>query len=164
MNVCRTLSLSRYYDRAIACYDGLLEERPNYDHAQYLRGLVYQRSGRNEEALGIFRRLYKKNKALAGAALGYAYGRAGRMEEARKVLVEMEELSKQRYVPPQEFAIIHIGLGDNDSAFMWLEKAYQERFPTLAYLAVDPIFSGLHSDARYAALVERLKLPPPPAS
>ena len=164
MNVCRTLSLSRQYDRAIACYDKLLEKQPDYDHAQYLRGLVYQRSGRNKEALAIFQRLYKRNRALAGAALGYAYGKAGKAEEARKVLFEMEELSKRRYVPPQEFAIIHIGLGDNDSAFMWLEKAYQEHFPTLAYLAVDPIFSGLHSDARYAELLKRLKLPLPTSS
>jgi serine/threonine-protein kinase len=161
MNFCRTLSLSRQYDRAIACYDKLVEEDPDNDHAQYLRGLAYQRSGRVEDALGIFQRLYKKNRALAGAALGYAYGKKGRMEEARKVLAEMEELSKQRYVPPQEFAIIYIGLGDNDNAFKCLEKAYQEHFPTLAYLAVDPIFSSLHSDARFVALTERLKLPAP---
>jgi serine/threonine-protein kinase len=161
MNVCRTLSLSRQYDRAIACYDKLIAERPDYAHAQYLRGLVYQRSGRNKEALEIFQGLYAKNKALAGAALGYAYGKAGRMEEARRILAEMEALSKRRYVPAQEFAIIYIGLGDNDNAFLWLEKAYRERFPTLAYLTVDPIFSGLHSDTRYNALVQRLKLSPP---
>jgi hypothetical protein len=73
----------------------------------------------------------------------------------------MQALAKQKYVPPQEFAIIYIGLSDNDNAFAWLERAYNEHFATLPYMTVDPIFSGLRSDPRYAALVQRLKLPPP---
>ncbi|NOT62210.1 MAG: protein kinase, partial [Acidobacteria bacterium] len=163
MNVCRTLSLSRQYDRAIACYDKLLQEKPDYDHAKYLRGLVYQRSERTEEALAIFQTLYQKNPALAGAALGYAYGKQGKMKEARQVLTEMEALSKRRYIPPQEFAIIYIGLGDHDNAFRYLDQAYQEHFPTLAYIAIDPIFANLRADARYTTLVARLKLPSPAA-
>jgi eukaryotic-like serine/threonine-protein kinase len=162
MNFCRTLSLSRQYDRAIACYDKLLEENPDYVHAQYLRGLVFQRSGRSEEALGIFQRVYAKDMDLVRAVLGYAYGKAGRKDEALKILAEMDKLSKQKYVPPQEFAIIYIGLGDNDNAFLWLEREYDERFAGLINLTIDPIFLNLRSDPRFASLVERLKLSPPP--
>ena len=117
---------------------------------------------RAEEALAVFQKVYAKNKALAGAVLGYAYGKAGRRDEALQVLAEMERLSKQRYIPPQEFAIIYIGLGDNDNAFLWLEKAYNEHFAVLINLTVDPIFLNLRSDPRFASLVERLRLPPPP--
>jgi tetratricopeptide (TPR) repeat protein len=155
------LSLSSQYDKAIACYNTVLEDKPNYEHAQYLRGLVYELSGRNDEALGTFKELYAKNRALAGAALGYSYGKSGRRNEALKVLAEMEELSKHRYVPPLEFAIIYVGLGDNDNAFAWLEKAYDERFVTLTYITVDPLFSSLYTDARFASLEERLKLTRP---
>jgi hypothetical protein len=44
---------------------------------------------------------------------------------------------------------------------MWLEKAYQERFAYLIYLSVEPLFSSLHPDARFASLVQRLNLTPP---
>jgi serine/threonine protein kinase/tetratricopeptide (TPR) repeat protein len=160
MNFCRTLAISRQYDNAIACYDKLHQENPKNEHIEYLLALVYHRSGRSEEALRTFERIYAKDKALAGAALGYAYGKAGRTHEARKVLAEMQDLAKVRYVPPQEFAIIYIGLGDNNNAFAWLEKAYDERFAGLIYLTVEPIFLNLRSDPRYEALVKRLGLPP----
>jgi tetratricopeptide (TPR) repeat protein len=161
MNYCRTLSLAGQYADAIRCYDNLLQENPKFDHAIYLRALVQQRSGQNNEALSAFQSLYTRNRALAGAALGYTYGRAGRIAEAQKVLAEMQALSKQRFVPPIEFAIIYIGMGDKDKAFSWLEEAYDKRFATLIYVTVDPIFSVLRSDPRYVSLVQRLNLPMP---
>ncbi len=162
MNFCRALAFARQYDRAVPCFDKLLKENPDYKIAQYMIGLIYQEIGRRDEATGIFEGLYKLDKALAGAALGYAYGRAGRREEALNILTEMKALSKQKYIPPQEFAIIYIGVGDSDNTFAWLQKAYEERFANLPYLKVDPLFSSLHSDPRFVTLVDRLKLPLPP--
>ena len=161
MNYCRTLSLARQYQDAIKCYDNLLEENPKFDHAIYLRALVLQRNGQHDEALSAFKSLYSRNKPLAGSALGNAYGRAGRIAEARKVLTEMQALAKQRFVPPIEFAIIYVGMGDKDNALIWLEEAYNKRFATLIYVTVDPIFAALHSDSRYVSLVQRLNLPMP---
>lgn len=164
MNYCRTLSLGRRYESAVACYEQMVRERPDYALAQYMLGLVYERGGRLEEATAIFERLYEKDRPLAAAALGYVYGRAGRGDDARRVLADMGEMSKRRYVPPQEFAVIHVGLGENEKALDWLEKGYNERFPTLAYVTVDPIFSSLYSESRFMNLVGRLKLPMPPGS
>src|SRR5439155_37681 len=59
--------------------------------------------------------------------LSYAYAKAGRKDEARKLLAELKELSKRRYVAPYWIAMIHVGLSEKDEAFAWLEKAYQER-------------------------------------
>jgi hypothetical protein len=50
-------------------------------------------------------------------------------------------------------------LGNHQSAFEQLEKAYEERDGWMAYLAVDPLLDPLHSDPRHADLVHRLKLP-----
>ena len=63
--------------------------------------------------------------ALSG--LGYAYAVAGRRAEAQKVLDQLNELSKQKYVPAVDMARIYAGLGEKDKAFEWLEKAYEER-------------------------------------
>ena len=161
MNYCRTLSLARQYSDAIKCYDDLLQENPNFDHAKYLRALVQHRTGQYNQALSAFETLYSRNRPLAGAVLGYAYGRAGRIPEAQRVLTEMQVLSTERFVPPIEFAIIYVGMGDKDSAFTWLEEAYNKRFATLIYITVDPIFASLHSDPRFVSLVQRMKLPMP---
>ena len=63
--------------------------------------------------------------------LGLSYGLAGKKTEATKILNELLELNKSRYVTPAALANVYIGLGDKDKAFVWLEKAYQkvsERF------------------------------------
>jgi eukaryotic-like serine/threonine-protein kinase len=160
MNFCRVLSLSRQYEKAVACYDKLISEKPDYYHAIYLRALVYLRSGRENEALRGFQLVYSKDQALAGAALGYAYGKAGRLNDAEHILQEMTVLNKKRYLPPMEFAIINIGMGNKDKAFEWLERAYEERFAHLPYIHLDPIYSTLHSDPRYLSLLSRMNLTP----
>jgi hypothetical protein len=91
--------------------------------------------------------------------LGLAYAGAGRADAAKKVLNELLELNKRRYVTPVAFINLYIGLGDKDQAFVWLEKAFQERSNYLAYLNVFPIVDPLRSDARFADLVRRVGLP-----
>ncbi len=92
------------------------------------------------------------------AIIGYVYASAGRRDEARKVLGQLEELSKRKYVPPFFVAIIYVGLGEKDRAFEWLEKAYQERNPNLVNLKVQPKFDAIRSDPRYADLLRRVGL------
>jgi hypothetical protein len=47
------------------------------------------------------------------------------------------------------------GIGDLDSAFYWLEKAYQGRSPEFSWLKVDPVFTSLKKDPRYWDLYKR---------
>ena len=83
---------------------------------------------------------------------------AGREREARAVLQELTEQSQRKYVSPLGIALIHMGLGDDDRAFQWLETAYENSETLLNYIKVDPIFDPLRPDPRYRNLLERLKL------
>lgn len=74
------------------------------------------------------------------------------------MLDELNELSKQRYVSPISRTAIHIGLGEKERAFEWLEKAYVERVWVLGMLKVEPMFDPLRSDPRYADLLRRMNL------
>jgi Flp pilus assembly protein TadD len=51
--------------------------------------------------------------------LGYAYAKAGRQDEARKLLVELKELSKRRHRTPYLIAMIYVGFNEKDEAFVW---------------------------------------------
>jgi hypothetical protein len=55
--------------------------------------------------------------------------------------------------------MVYIGLGDADRAFEWLQKAFEARDWQMALLKVEPLFDGIRSDPRFAALVERVGLP-----
>jgi hypothetical protein len=49
-------------------------------------------------------------------------------------------------------------LDQKDEAFRWLDKAYDERSVRLINIAVHPRFASLHSDPRFAALLQRIGL------
>ena len=75
------------------------------------------------------------------------------------MLEQLRAASKQRYVHALSFAIVYVGLGEKEQAFLWLEKAYVERTNSLAYLKVDATWDPLRSDPRFADLVRRIGLP-----
>ena len=86
------------------------------------------------------------------------YALAGRRADAQKVLNELSRLAEHRYVTPVAFVHIHTGLGNQDQAFAWLEKSYQERSNFMTYLKVAAMVDPLRSDPRFADLLRRVGL------
>jgi serine/threonine protein kinase/Flp pilus assembly protein TadD len=157
MNLGRAYYYDHQYDKAIEYLTKVLNEEPNYTGASYSLGFVYLQQGRYSEAIDIFQKI----NILKGAApLGYAYAKTGRKLEARQLLDKLDELEKNHNeVPPQERAIIYIGLDDKDQAFFWLNKAYEEHFPSLIFLVSEPLFfDNLSSDQRFTELARKLNL------
>jgi len=96
---------------------------------------------------------------LMRAALAHTYGKAGRAGDARRVLDELTELAKHKYVAPHFFAGIHLGLGQHDRAIEFLEKSYAEHCHWLIYLHIDPSMDDLRDDSRFEDLLKRVGLP-----
>src|SRR5207248_2334869 len=90
--------------------------------------------------------------------LGHAYAMAGRREEAQRVLEELNELSKDRYVPPYRLAEIYAALGERNQAFAYLEQAYQAHAMHLCNLKVEPTLDSLRADVRFTDLLRRVGL------
>jgi eukaryotic-like serine/threonine-protein kinase len=88
--------------------------------------------------------------------LGRAYALSGRKTAAQKVLKDLGASSKVHYVPPYFFALIQAALGNNNEAFSWLEKAYDQRDSYLIRLKVDDAVDGLRSDPRFEKLLRRV--------
>ena len=44
------------------------------------------------------------------------------------------------YIPAAAFVNANLGLGEYDQAFVWLERAYEERSAILQFLKVHPFF------------------------
>jgi len=151
---------TRQYDRVIAECQKVLEMDPNFGGALNVLGMVYRERGMYDQAIEAFQkaRTFDEGNTWITAGLGHAYALAGKKNEAQKVLDELERLSKQKYVPSDNIALVCLGLGRKDLMFEYLEKAYQERCVGLSWLKADPIFDSLRSDPGFIALLKRIGL------
>jgi eukaryotic-like serine/threonine-protein kinase len=159
-NVGKAYYRARDFDRTIDYLTTVLSENPKNQSAMYMLALAYSQKNLYDEAIKVLEKLSTMNKWYAASLLGYAYAKAGRVDEARRILDEMEEHSKTEHLPPQERAIVYIGLGDNDAAFHWLEESYKERFGSIIGLTSDPFFDSIKSDPRFAVLARKINLVP----
>ena len=92
------------------------------------------------------------------AYLSRAYALSGNREEAMKLVAQLHELARQRYVPAYGFAFPYAALGNKDQAFKWLEQRLEDRAWEIAYLKVDPAMDSLRSNPRFNDLVRRVGL------
>jgi hypothetical protein len=92
------------------------------------------------------------------AELAHGYAVAGKTAEARKMLIALEELRKSRYVDADLIAKIYVGLGEDETAFAWLEKALAERSMKRVMLKVDPLYDRLRGNRRFGEILRRLGL------
>jgi hypothetical protein len=92
----------------------------------------------------------------------YAYQKAiihstlGNEAEAQSIMNELLETSA--YEIPIAMAATYAWRGENDSAFEWLEMAYQQHNYTLVYFLGNIWWRNLTTDPRYPVFVEKLGL------
>jgi serine/threonine-protein kinase len=159
MNYCRVLYFARQFDQASACFDRLAQEQPTYTAGRYVQGALYIQQGRTDEATKIYEEIYAKNTAHGAAMLGFCYGLANRRADAERVLGELQEVQKQQYVPPQEFAIIYLGLNDLNHAVPLFRQAIADKFPPSQTIFIDPLFDRLRADPAFGAMAREVRLP-----
>ena len=148
-------------DKAIAQCRKILELDPSSFPARRYLGLAYEAKGMNAEAIAEFEKGVKlSGSPLMLALLGHAYAVAGRTAEAKQVLTDLQQLQDQRYVSPYTVAAIYAGLGDQEQAFKWLERAVEERDIWLMNLKVDPVFAKLRSNRQFTDILARIRLRP----
>jgi TolB-like protein/Flp pilus assembly protein TadD len=150
----------RDYDRAIKELQKTLDLDPNFAVGNLYLGKIYCEQGRTAEgiaALQSARNVMGDSPFLIGM-IGYYLAAGGDREEALKLLDHLKNLATQKYVPAQPFALIYSGLGEDDLAFEWLDKAYEERSSLLIWLKVDPTFDKLRSNPRFGLLLREMGL------
>jgi eukaryotic-like serine/threonine-protein kinase len=160
-NLGWALYFARRYDDAVTQCRKALDLDTNYLMTYTVLGQAYVAASRYDEAIGTFQNAVSFSGGLpfTTSALGYGYAKAGKRREARKILQNLEQRSTAEYVPPFCMALVHAGLGDEDQALAWLDRAYEERSHWLVYLKAWPLFDDLRSDARFAALLSKVGLP-----
>jgi TolB-like protein/DNA-binding winged helix-turn-helix (wHTH) protein len=154
--------LARDYDRTIAECTKTLEMDSRFAPAHLYRGMAYEEKGMFDKAIADLESASDSEGGSSfSGALGHAYAVAGRKAEARMILRDLKQSSARPYFPPYQLALIHVGLGEKEEALNLLEKAYEERYPWLMHLAVEPRWDPLRSEPRFKALISRIGLGSP---
>jgi serine/threonine protein kinase len=159
-DIAKEYLYARKYDQALEYCKKTLELDPDFYRVYKYLGQAYVQTSQLDEAISVFQNAVDISRGHPGifAWLGYVYALAARNSEAQKMLEELENRQSHQYVSPIYFAFVHIGLGENERAFEYLEKAYSERSPWLLYIHRSPIYDSLRSDSKYSALLRRMKL------
>lgn len=153
--------LSGQNDKAVEQCRKILERDPSSFPARRYLGLAYEAKGMYAEAIAEFQTGVKlSGSPLMLALLGHAYAASGKTAEAQQVLNDLEQLQDQRYVSPYTVAAIYAGLGAQEQAFKWLEKAVEERDIWLMNLKVDPVFAKLRPHRQFTDILARIRLRP----
>jgi TolB-like protein/DNA-binding winged helix-turn-helix (wHTH) protein/Tfp pilus assembly protein PilF len=130
--------------------------------SHYLLAVGYEGSGRPLQAVPEYQQAVELSQRDldATAGLAHLYATMGRTAEAEKILGELQRQSKVTYISPYMIAVIYSGLGQKEKAFEFLEKAYQERSPDVAYFfKADLRIDSLRSDRRFRDIWNRVGLP-----
>ena len=96
------------------------------------------------------------------SAIGRAYALWGKRREAQRVLTQLKVMSKTSYVPPSDFAEIYAGLGEDERAMDWLEKAFESGYNP--GLKMNHKWDSLRAHPRFQALLGRAVTAPPEIS
>ncbi len=162
VNVGHLYLIKGDYDSAIRQIKQAMDMNPSWWIAYFWLGQAYARSGRNEEAISELKKsvaLSNRTDPFALSALGCVYGITGKRNEALAILGELESKYAKQETNGMNIAAIHLGLGDKDKAFAWLEKDFQARNELLPRMIWNPSFDSLRDDPQYKDLLKRMGLP-----
>ena len=151
---------ARHYDEAIRAMQAVISVRSDDASAYWYLGFALIANDQPGEAIPVLEKALSVSDRSPGVmgVLVRAYARAGRRSDALRILEQLKKRSQAGYVPPGAFVNAYLGLGDNEQAFAWIERAYQEQSNILQFLKVHPFFDPLRSDPRFTNLVRRVGL------
>ncbi len=148
---------SRQPERAIEQFRKVLELNPNYPIACSFLAEAYEQKGDFVSAIATIEKIQQATTdPLTLSIVGYVYAKSGEGRKALEILNEFVKRSNQEYVPALNFAQIYAGLGDNEQALAWLDKACNERAVWIPFLKVDLKFDPLRSDRRFQELLKKV--------
>jgi hypothetical protein len=95
---------------------------------------------------------------LTAGFLGYCCARTGRREEAIALLHQLEMLPDNVPPPAYQMAIVHLGLGDDNAALHWLDRACDTCSWGIHLVKFNPIWDPLRHDPRFESLLKKMNL------
>lgn len=151
---------ARRYHKAIEQFLRTVKISPEFQIAYVNGARAFVQQGRYGEAIKALEeaRKIEPKWPMTLSELAYAYAEGGMHRAAIQVLNELNTIRQTRYVDSIPVALAYLRLGDRDTAFSFLEKAYEERSSSMPWLNAEPRFDAVRSDPRFQNLLRRVGL------
>jgi TolB-like protein/DNA-binding winged helix-turn-helix (wHTH) protein/Tfp pilus assembly protein PilF len=151
---------ARRYDEAIRELRSVLAVHPDGASVHWFLGFALIGKGQPEEAIHELEKTASIMHRSPGSLelLATAHAHAGHRTEALRLIDELKQRRQSGYVPAGAFINPYLGLRDYDQAFVWFERAYEERSNILQFLKVHPFFDPVREDPRFKDLLRRVGL------
>jgi len=152
--------MARQYDCAIEQLRNTLEIDSSYELAHLVLGQAYEQKSEFDQAIPELRLAVdlSHRAPLMMSALAHADARAGKRQEAERLLDELSARSAKNYVSPYYLAVAYSGLGENDRVMEFLREAFDDRSNGMVFMKVEPLLDTLRPDPRFLALEQKVKL------
>jgi len=163
--LARIYLLSQRVDKGFAVLRKMEAIEPNFAGVFTQSGGLFLQTGEYDEAIEAYKKALTLGHFVVPAMsyLGAAYGVAGKRDDAYEIVDQLLEKNKAQYVPPFCIARVYSGLGENDKAFEWFEKAFEERSGEMVALKSEVLAhlmgNTIIRDDRFQDLVRRVGMP-----
>jgi tetratricopeptide (TPR) repeat protein len=138
----------------------LLRTSPQHPMAHGLLSVLLLRKGMYEESLAEMKASYSSiGDREVEEALTQGYAQSGYRGAMRSAADLLAARARKTYVPPFDTALLYALAGENDQAFEWLEKSFEDRSPHMPYVGAYIELEPLHSDPRFQNLLRKMNLP-----
>ncbi len=155
------LFYAKRYDEALRRMRTALEQEPSFAPAYRQLGGIYEQMGKHREAIEAFEKMREltDGATFSLTALAHVWALSGRRDDAVRMLKELEEVAKRKYVSPYSVAAVHVALGEVDRAFELLDRAVKSHDRALIWLNVSPRWDRVRSDPRLRAILKTVGVP-----
>jgi TolB-like protein/Tfp pilus assembly protein PilF len=138
------------YDDAVRSFETTLRLSPEFSLAHYNLGVALMLAGRPNEAVAALQKEAREDWRLAGLTMAHAAAN----NDHETILAEL--LRKYSGNMTYNIGYVYAYLGDADSAFEWLERAFEVKDPGLGEMLSQPLLANLKEDPRWLPLLEKL--------
>jgi adenylate cyclase len=157
------LGVARRLEEAEQQHAATVATNPHYFFAHSVMSFAYLMNERLPEALAEATKLYEASERIPQTAslLAVMHTANGNVDRAKKLLGQVLEARRERYIRATDLASIYCALDDRKQALAWLNTALEEKTMHVFFLPIDPRFRRLHSDPDFHAILNRagLRLP-----
>jgi tetratricopeptide (TPR) repeat protein len=147
-------------DEAVRGFRRAVHVDPSAIFAQSSLGLACWLAGLHDEGIAVLEKLVAlTDREMPWALAVYAgiLGAAGRADEARKVIEELESSPRLGYVPPLHLAFARIALGEKEATLELLDRALEERNALFWACTRTSVFDSIRAEPRFRDLLARIR-------
>jgi TolB-like protein len=155
------LVLNGKYEEALRLVDRYLEIKPDVKQAAFVRALALFGKGDHVSSRGVMRSMLHlpEFKAPVYGLLVPAEARAGNVQEARRMLGELEKITRDPLMDDVILAGARLALGDEAKAFADLRSAVEKQATAMRNVEGNPLFNGYRQDPRMIAVLKQMRSP-----